>query len=213
MLINEKKSKTLIFNYTNNYQFTTRLSINDQPLEVIKSTKLLGTIITDSLSWDLNTAGIVKKANARMQLLRKVASFGTSQTELKEVYILFIRSLLEQSAVVWHSSLTEDNRNDLERIQKTACKIILGDQFKHYEQALLQLDLDNLHDRRTLLCLNFARKSCKNPKTSDMFPRNYKNHKMETRSPEEFQVQHANTERLLKSSIIYMQNLMNDNPS
>ena len=56
MLINEKKSKTLIFNYTNNYQFTTRLSINDQPLEVIKSTKLLGTIITDSLSWDLNTA-------------------------------------------------------------------------------------------------------------------------------------------------------------
>ena len=119
-----------------------------------------------------------------MQLLRKVASFGTSQTELKEVYILFIRSLLEQSAVVWHSSLTEDNRNDLERIQKTACKIILGDQFKHYEQALLQLDLDNLHDRRTLLCLNFARKSCKNPKTSDMFPRNHKKHKMDTRSPE-----------------------------
>ena len=212
MLINEKKSKTLIFNYTNNYQFTTRLSINDQPLEVIKSTKLLGTIITDSLSWDLNTAGIVKKANARMQLLRKVASFGTSQTELKEVYILYIRSLIEQSAVVWHSSLTEDNRNDLERIQKTACKIILGDQFKHYEQALLQLDLDNLHDRRTLLCLNFARKSCKNPKTSIMFPRNHKKHKMETRSPEDFQAQHANTERLLKSSIIYMQNLMNDNP-
>ena len=40
MFINEKKSKTLIFNYTNNYQFTTRLSINDQPLEVIKNTKL-----------------------------------------------------------------------------------------------------------------------------------------------------------------------------
>ena len=61
-----------------------------------------------------------------MQLLKKAASFGTSQMELKGVYILFIRSLLEQSAVVWHSSLTEENINDLERIQKTACKIILG---------------------------------------------------------------------------------------
>ena len=114
---------------------------------------------------------------------------------------------------MWHSSLTEENGNDLERIQKTACKIILGDKFKNYEEALQKLDLDNLHDRRTLLCLNFARKSCKNPKTSDMFPRNQKQHNMETRNPEDFQVQHANTERLLKSSIIYMQNLMNDNPS
>ena len=87
-----------------------------------------------------------------MQLLRKVASFGTSQDELKDVYILFIRSLLEQSAVVWHSSLTEDNRNDLERIQKTACKIILGDKFKTYEQALLQLDIENLNERRKPLC-------------------------------------------------------------
>ena len=44
--------------------------------------------------------------------------------------------------------LTEDNRNE-----KTACKIILGDQFKHYEQALLKLYLEDLHDRRTFLCL------------------------------------------------------------
>ena len=28
MLINEKKTKTMIFNYTNNYKFTTRLRIN-----------------------------------------------------------------------------------------------------------------------------------------------------------------------------------------
>ena len=39
MMINEKKSKTLIFNYTDNYQFTTRLSMNGQVLEVIDSTK------------------------------------------------------------------------------------------------------------------------------------------------------------------------------
>ena len=50
LLINEKKTKTMIFNYTNKYQFTTRLSINDQPIEVIKNTRLLGTIIQDDLT-------------------------------------------------------------------------------------------------------------------------------------------------------------------
>ena len=87
-------------------------------LEVIDSTKLLGTIISNTLSWDQNTAFIVKKANARMQLLRKVASFGASQAELKDVYVLFIGSLLEQNATVWHSSLTENNITDLERVKK-----------------------------------------------------------------------------------------------
>ena len=51
---------------------------------MINSTKLLGIILTDNLIWDMNTANIVKKANARMQLLRKVATFGTSQVELKD---------------------------------------------------------------------------------------------------------------------------------
>jgi len=84
----------------------------------------------------LNTAAIVKKANARMQLLRKVASFGTSLYELKDIYILYIRSLLEQSATVWHSSLTEENRTDLEMIQKSALRIILGDKYQTYAKAL-----------------------------------------------------------------------------
>ena len=45
---------------------------------VIKSTKLLGTIITDDLKLDLNTATIVKQCNSRMELLRKVVGFGAS---------------------------------------------------------------------------------------------------------------------------------------
>ena len=60
-----------------------------------------------------------EKANARMELLRRVAGFGTSVDELKDVYFLFVRSLLEQSATVWHS-------NDLERVQKPTVKVILG---------------------------------------------------------------------------------------
>ena len=67
---------------------------------------------------------IVKKANARMELLRRIASFGASIEDLRIIYFLFIRSHLEQSATVWHSCLTLENSNDLERVQKSAVKII-----------------------------------------------------------------------------------------
>ena len=100
MKVNEKKTKCMIFNYTKNYQFTTRLTLNDNPIEVISSTRLLGTVIQDNLCWDLNTGELAKKANARMELLRRVASFCNDIQELKNIYILFVRSILEQSATV-----------------------------------------------------------------------------------------------------------------
>ena len=135
-MINDKKSKTMIFNFTNNFQFTTRLKINNKDIEVIDSTRLLGTIIQKDLRWDLNTAEIVRKANARMEILRRVSSFGAPIQDLKEIYILFIRSMLEQSATVWHSSISQENIEDLERVQKNALRIILQNQYYSYQKAL-----------------------------------------------------------------------------
>ena len=126
------------------------------------------------------------------------------------MYILYVRSILEQSATVWHSSLTEENKNDLERVQKTALKVILGVKYKSYENALRILDIETLNDRRIDLCLNFARKSSKRPKMKHMFPLTEKPHQMGTRRPEKFKVQHANTDRLKDSALIFMQNLLNE---
>ena len=105
-----------------------------------------------------------------MELQSKVSSFRTDYEELKNIYILYVRSILEQSATVWHSSLTEENKNDLEGVQKTALKVILGVKYKSYENALRILDIETLNDRRIDLCLNFARKSSKHPKMNHMFP-------------------------------------------
>ena len=210
MMVNEAKTKNIIFNFTEKYQFSTRLSINDKPIEVIESTRLLGTIITDDLKWEENTAHIVKKANARMELLRRVASFDASVEDLKQIYFLFVRSQLEQSAVVWHSSLSEDNKSDLERVQKSALKIILRENYKGYKQALVALGIESLSDRREKLCLKFAKKCSKHEKTKQMFPLNEKYHGMKTRKEDYFQVQHANTGRLQKSPLIFMQNLLNN---
>ena len=166
-----KKQKTIIFNFTEKYQFTTRLQLKNENIDVINSTRLLGTILSDDLGWDKNTANLVKKANARMELLRKVASFGTPQDDLKTIYILFIRSILEQSATVWHSSLNEDNCSDLERVQKSAIKVVLQDNYKGYKNGLAQLGIEDLKSRREYLCLEFAKKCVKSKKLQHMFPK------------------------------------------
>ena len=184
MKINETKTKCMIFNYTNNFQFTTRLSINEKPIEVIKTTRLLGTVIQDDLRWDSNTKELVRKANARMELLRRVASFNPPIDDLKIIYVMYVRSILEFSATVWHSSLTEENRNDLERVQKTALKVILGQRYKTYKNALNLLNLETLDERREILSLNFAKRTSKHPKLNKMFPLNVKSHSMDTRNYE-----------------------------
>ena len=73
----------MFFNYTNNYQCATRLNLENQNIEVLNSIKLLGTIISNDLKWDLNIKHIVKKANARMAILRKASQFKASIKDLK----------------------------------------------------------------------------------------------------------------------------------
>ena len=63
MQLNESKTKVMIFNFTHNYQFTTRISIENTLLDIEKETKLLGTIISDDLSWSKNTRKLVRKYN------------------------------------------------------------------------------------------------------------------------------------------------------
>ena len=171
MMLNPKKTKNMTFNFTNKYKFSTRLKIDKETIETVPNTRLLGTIIEENLSWDLNTANVVRKANASMQILRRVASFGASDSDMKEIYILFVRSLLEQSATVWHSSLSQQNVSDLERVQKTALKIILGGRYTNYKDSLLKLDILSLSERREQLCLQFALKCTRNPKTKPFVPR------------------------------------------
>ena len=145
-----------------------------------------------------------------MELLRKLSSFGAPKGDLKTVYLSFIRSLCEQSSCVWNSSLTVENEDDSERIQKIAFKIILKDNYINYQNALNILELDTLKERRDQLCLQFAKKCLSNEKMKNLFPPNNRSHMMKPRNYENFQVLHANTVRMKKSPVIFMQTLLNN---
>ena len=211
MLLNIKKSKTMNFNFTNNYQFSSRLRLDGEVLETIKETKLLGVMVNDTLTWDQNTKFIVKRANARMRMLHKLVDFSVPVDDLVTIYIMYIRSVLEQSCQVWHSSLTFENLTDLERVQKNALRIILKEYYISYENALVKTNLESLIERRETLCLRFAKACLKTDEVSSMFPLNDVDYNIETIGREQFRVIMAHTERLRRSAIPVIQRLSNAN--
>ena len=111
-----------------------------------------------------------------MQLLNRAAKFTSNRNDLKSVYLTYIRSILEQSAVVWHSSLSAKNRRDLERVQKVAVRVILGEKYSNHKNGLKVLRLETLAKRREKLCLKFAKNCLQNDKVKNMFPRTKNKH-------------------------------------
>ena len=151
-------------------------------MEIVDKMKILGTIITSKISWNENCNNLVKKANVRMQLLRKVWSFGSSVNEMVELWKVFCRGILEQTCPLWDSSLTDQNISDLERVQKTFVKLILEEEYTTYQQGLNILNLDSLEKRRTILTLRFAKTSLADGLLRDLFPLRSQQHMMKTKN-------------------------------
>ena len=105
---------------------------------------------------------------------------------------------------MWYYTRSEEAVSDLERVQKVACKIILQDDYTSYEEALDDLDLQPLRERRDQMCLNFAKRCVKHPKAEHLFPLN-----TDDKNKDTYKVQFAKTGRLLKSSIPQMQRALN----
>ena len=105
-MINNKKTKAMLINFTKNHQFTTRLELINKNIEVVPEMKILGTIISNSLSWNTNTSNLIQKVNKRMLLNKKILGFGASTEEMVHIWNMYCQSFMEQWAVVWSISLT-----------------------------------------------------------------------------------------------------------
>ena len=126
-------------------------------------------VVTSDMKWHSNTENMVKKANKKLWVLRRLKYLGAEETDLVDVYIKQIRSVLELAAPAWHGAITKEEVINIERIQKSAAHIILGEDYFSYRVALKFLKLETLQSRRDKLCLNFAKKAEKHPKFEKWF--------------------------------------------
>ena len=170
MKINESKSKIMIFNKSRNYDFPPELAFrNGQNLEVFEETKLLGLVLTSDLRWHSNTWTIYTKAMSKMWLLRRMKVLKLDPHLIFDYYAKEIRVLAEQAVSIWNSGLTKGQIKELEKIQKVALKIILGDNYCSYSVACNLFDIKPLTERRLQLCTSYALKLYQSDRSSDFF--------------------------------------------
>ena len=112
------------------------------------------------------------------------------------------------AAPAWHSSLTKEDSNKIEREQKKAFAIILGNEYNSYKNALSVLKQKTLEERREEITIKFAKKSAKNPKHNDMFPKVDKTGP-DLRTSKKYKEYECKTKRLYKSAVPYMTRLLN----
>jgi hypothetical protein len=164
MKLNQKKSKVMLFNPCKSIDFMPQVNLDNCELEVVEEMRLLGLIIRSDMKWISNTDQMVTRANKKLWMLRRLKNLGAGPLDLTDIYIKQVRSILELAVPVWHSGITQIERIDIERIQKSAAHIILGEDYSSYKDALSDLGLESLESRRAKLCLKFIKKAEKHDK-------------------------------------------------
>ena len=126
------------------------IAINNQTVNIVTYSKLLGVTISNDLKWNLHVNAICKKASKRLYALRLLKRNALPDSVLVKVYRACVRPILEYACEAWHSNLPVYLSNQIEQIQKRALRIIYPSFI--YIQAMLTANAPSLYDRRSILC-------------------------------------------------------------
>ena len=94
---------------------------------------------------------MVKRALNKLWIIRRLKNLGANEEELVDMYIKQCRSIVEFCVPVWHGAISNNERLEIERVQKGALHLILGDKYVNYKNALELTNLETLEDRRNKL--------------------------------------------------------------
>ena len=125
--------------------------VNSNVIERVSSFRLLGIHIDNNLKLTSHTAYIYSKASSHLYFMKLLKRSGACIDDMVHFFTTVIRSLLEYACPVWHTSLTNEQSDQLESIQKRALKIICGYSIIDYEQLRILYNLPTLSERRETL--------------------------------------------------------------
>ena len=156
MMLNRSKCKELIISFAKDVPNLRPLFIKDHCMSPVLSAKVLGLYFSSDLSWNLHVEHIVCKASKRLFFLRVLKSSGLGGSSLIQVYITCIRPVLEYACQVWNLNSPDYLKEEIERIQKRALRIICPD--LSYRKALEVHEISLLSQRRNNLCKSYFKK-------------------------------------------------------
>lgn len=122
--LNVDKTKEMVVDFRRAQRDHSPLNIGGSPVEIVQSTKFLGVHLTENLTWSLNTSSTAKKAQQRLYFLRRLRKAHLPPPILTVFYRGTIESILSCCITAWFGNCTVSDRKTLQRIVRTAEKII-----------------------------------------------------------------------------------------
>ncbi|KAK3544979.1 hypothetical protein QTP86_031012, partial [Hemibagrus guttatus] len=123
--LNVEKPKEMVVDFRRAQSDHSPLDIDWSNMEIIKSTKFLCVHLVEDLTWSLNTSSITKKAQQCLYFLQRQRKAHIPPLILTTFYRGTIESVLSSCITVWFGNCTVSDRKTLQRIVRTAEKIIV----------------------------------------------------------------------------------------
>ena len=102
-------------------------TINNHPLELVSSSKDLGVLVNNKLTWNLQISSVVAKANKTLGFLYR--HFGSSYigpAQRKLLYLSLVLSHLSYASEIWAPQSCITDLKQLENVQRRATRFILS---------------------------------------------------------------------------------------
>ncbi|KAL9960492.1 hypothetical protein ACROYT_G033960 [Oculina patagonica] len=147
--LNPRKCKEMLTCFKRSPPLYNPVEVDGLYFERVSSAKVLGLTLRNDLKWNDHIEIITSKAAKRLYLLRQLKRAAVSSNDLVLFHCSVIRSVLEYSCQLFHSSLPGYLPEELERIQRRAMRIIFPN--SGYRKALEEAGIPTLAGRRDLL--------------------------------------------------------------
>ena len=146
---NPTKTESVIFSRKSNSSNHPPLTMDNEIISEFSSHKHLGVILAKDCSWQSQIDCIKDKAWKRISIMRKL-KFQLDRSSLENIYLSFIRPILEFSDVIW-DNCSYTQKQELEKIQHEAARIVTGcTQFVSLSSLYRELGWSTLESRRKL---------------------------------------------------------------
>ncbi|KAK1793638.1 hypothetical protein P4O66_012012 [Electrophorus voltai] len=124
LYLNVDKTKEMVVDFRRARRDHSPLVINGSSVEIVKNIKFLGVHIAENLTWTLNTSSITKRAQQRLCFLRKPREAHLPSPIFTTFNRGTVESILSSCIITWFGNCTSFDRKTLQRIVRTAEKII-----------------------------------------------------------------------------------------
>ena len=153
------------------------------------------------------TWGPCKRFRRQYWTLFHLRRAGFSSEELAKVYRTVMLPVADYCQVVYHSMITDEQDQLIERLQSKALKCIYGP-YLSYAEMREKAGVTTLRQRRIAACDKFAEKAAASSRFSGWFPLKQAG-RAAGRTREKYKEEYARCNRLKNTPIFYMRRRLN----